>query len=141
LAPEPASRARVVAHPAGGEGLVDGLEVHPRHHQDLAGVVLLGDGRGQPGCVELERAAHLRPRQGAATRGALVVANGIGHDNSGSIVGCEKTLNYNVPPATPLAESVRRGALRGRFDSRIRNYPAAVMVPHSSGMDIVSDRF
>src|SRR6266702_2968698 len=43
-----------VGAPAGGEGAMQRLVVHPAEHQHLAGVVLLGDGRDQSGRVPLQ---------------------------------------------------------------------------------------
>src|SRR5580704_6103255 len=46
--------ARPVSTPAGGEGTMQRLVVHPAEHQHLAGVVLLGDGRDQAGRIPLQ---------------------------------------------------------------------------------------
>src|SRR6185369_11187021 len=46
--------ARPVGAPAGGKGAMQRLVVHPAEHQHLTGVVLLGDGRDQAGCVPLQ---------------------------------------------------------------------------------------
>src|SRR3990170_398851 len=47
LAPQSPARPRPIADPAGGQGLLQSLVVHPCQHEHLAGVVLLGDDRHQ----------------------------------------------------------------------------------------------
>ena len=54
LAPGRLPRTRPEVRETGRERLCHGLAVHPRDHQDLAGVGLLHDGGTQPALVELE---------------------------------------------------------------------------------------
>src|SRR6185369_6079000 len=48
-----------VGAPPGGQRAVQRFVVHPAQHQHLAGVVLLGDGRDEPGRVALEPRGYL----------------------------------------------------------------------------------
>ena len=54
LAPHLLAAAAPVDHAPFGERALQGLGVHPRHHQHVAGVGVLGDGRHQPVGVELD---------------------------------------------------------------------------------------
>ena len=55
LGPELAAGSAEIGGPAGGERAVQGLAVHPCHHEDLARFGILGDGRDQPLGVKLRR--------------------------------------------------------------------------------------
>ena len=44
---------------AGAKGLGHGVTVHPRQHQHLARVVLLGDGGNQPLGIKVDLVQHL----------------------------------------------------------------------------------
>ena len=64
LAPQRLARARPIAGSPFGERHPDRLAVHPRHHQDFAGVVLLGDCRHQPVGAEPDLAQRALDRVG-----------------------------------------------------------------------------
>src|SRR5262249_12884064 len=59
LAPELTAAAAEVTRPAGANGLLVGLAVHPGQHQHLARVGVLRDGRHQPAGL-VERDGHAR---------------------------------------------------------------------------------
>jgi uncharacterized protein (TIGR03085 family) len=50
---------------AGRQGLVQGQVVHPSHHQDLSGAVVLDDGRDQSGRIALEQCGDIRVKRAA----------------------------------------------------------------------------
>ena len=54
LAPQLPAAARPIANPPGGERFRHRIGVHPRHHQHLPGVVLLGDGGHQAVRIEAD---------------------------------------------------------------------------------------
>jgi hypothetical protein len=64
LAPQRLARARPIAGTALFEADAQRVAVHPRDHQHLAGVVLLGDRRHQPFGVEFDLGEHALYRVG-----------------------------------------------------------------------------